>query len=418
MNDNEYWKWEEAQTRGLVKSLPSNFKQFTLQQVRDYLQLLSSEDKVAWAHFIGKNPILRRVIYYVFSPAEEIGLRLKMLAKNDIDVDFDMKYICFVQTLPEINQHESLRIYLRNLSEKFLRVMTVDIQKKTGVVGSFEELRQNCLRIEKTDHGRKTIMDHSPWTKYELIKTPGKKIMTIYALDESDMASRFNVDPFLIGWIQAFDNPDIRDEAYTDRLEIRIVDTCGNLVKPPKKYFNPFFFSLRERYAPLLKQAFKIFQSPGIIEYEDIEYCFFMVLKESPGYINPKSLYWKIRDLVKQRNKTQKKVLEEEPIDDDDTNIKEQVGDLGIRKPVQQNFDKDNTNFPEEESLDDEYEPSSQRRLEDTSTSDPLQILLDSEIIDTAKRNGRFWNLITSDKPKTETERQHIHRFREKLKKF
>ena len=96
VNDNEYLEWEETQTREMVKSLPPHFKEFTLQQVRDYLQLLSPEDKVAWAHFIGKDPILRRVIYYVFSPAEETKGRFEMiLTMSENNFVRDMEYVYF-----------------------------------------------------------------------------------------------------------------------------------------------------------------------------------------------------------------------------------------------------------------------------------------------------------------------------------
>ena len=175
-DDNEYWEKQERQTRELRESLPEDFKAYTAKKVLDYLDSLSPEDKNIWVDRIGNDPILQRVIYYVDSPPEEIDIRQRMLSKGDIDVEFDIKYVCFVQGQPEINRQEFLNTYLRKLSEIFTRVLTADIQKKTGNNDSIEVLRENCLKIEKTDGGRKTILDHSPFTRYELLKTPKKKL--------------------------------------------------------------------------------------------------------------------------------------------------------------------------------------------------------------------------------------------------
>ena len=368
-DDNEYWEKQERQTRELRESLPEDFKAYTAKKVLDYLDSLSPEDKNIWVDRIGNDPILQRVIYYVDSPPEEIDIRQRMLSKGDIDVEFDIKYVCFVQGQPEINRQEFLNTYLRKLSEKFTRVLTADIQKKTGNNDSIEVLRENCLKIEKTDGGRKTILDHSPFTRYELLKTPKKKIMTICALDDSDIGSRFNVDPFLIGWMQAFDQPDVRDEAYSDKLKMEIVDQHGVLIDPPKGFTNPFFFSLRERYEPLLKKEYHRWRSTGVIEYADIESCFFIVLKKSLGFVNPKSLYWKIRDLYRERIENPKV---------------ERQGDLIDGYP---------------------------------SDSDTLQSFLNQEVIGEALANKRFMGLILSDKAKTGAERKYIQRVKNKLKK-
>jgi hypothetical protein len=96
VNDNEYWEWEESQTRELVKVLPSAFKESALQQVRVYLESLSPEDKTAWGNVIGKNPILRRVIYYVFSqPNDNMGRFEMVLKMGEANFIRDMEYIYF-----------------------------------------------------------------------------------------------------------------------------------------------------------------------------------------------------------------------------------------------------------------------------------------------------------------------------------
>ena len=166
-DDNEYWAQQERQTRELRESLPEDLKAHTAKQITDYLNSLSPENKNIWVDRIGNDPILQRIIYYVSSPPEEIDLRFQMITKNDIDIEFNIKYACFVQTLPE-NRNEVLRIYLRKLSETFLRVFTADCQKKVGLTGTIAELRDNCLRIEQAAGGRKTIIDHSPWMKNEV----------------------------------------------------------------------------------------------------------------------------------------------------------------------------------------------------------------------------------------------------------
>jgi len=316
IDDNKYWAQQEQQTCELVKSLPPLFKKSVLQNVRAYLESLSPEDKSAWGNFIGKNPILRRVIYYVFSAVEDTTNRFQMVLNMGGEKFIrDIEYIYFSLEQPEIQENDTLCLFLKQMKESWLRIMIADTFKIEGSKEDIIELRSKAIVREEG----KLILN-LPGSRMEI--TRDRQNVYVYE-DRSDTAHFFTVDDLLVRQFQEYNETTLRWEVLNDPLQVYVYDRSGNLLKPPPGYHNPFFFSLRKRYDKLIKWEQKKWYSS--LEKDEIEDAFeqFVLTTESgnPRYIK-RGMVWKLMDISKRNKRKVRLVVYDETMTDPETETK------------------------------------------------------------------------------------------------
>jgi ribosomal protein L37AE/L43A len=190
---------------------------------------LTKERQDRWDRFIASDPILQRVIYYTYSPADAIELRYdEMRSATDINLANDGCYIDFALNDSGFPNDALLRDFLEKMKFDMDRVSAADNWKREGAKESIEELRRTCFYGKTWEDGdgckiTKVIIDQSFSDGYrdELIakRHPDGTITEEYhthilSKDEPD-TSRF-IDETLIRWMKLFeDDEDLRESAYS-----------------------------------------------------------------------------------------------------------------------------------------------------------------------------------------------------------
>jgi len=188
------------------------------------------------------------VIYYTYSPLEEIDMRCKMLATTDIIRD--VGYIYYVLGYPKLQDSPLLKSFLEKLKKDFSRVLNADMRKLAGAEGSIAELRANSYHVEVDKDGKPTkiIIDQSPWYRIEhYIK---QKEGHYYVLDDSpdSISALSSPDEHLIEWYQWFeDEKGLQDNAYSGKTKIYIHDKDGKLIEKYPFALGPKYTPLREK---------------------------------------------------------------------------------------------------------------------------------------------------------------------------
>lgn len=307
MNDKEYWEKQERQTKELRESLPENFKAYTAKQIADYLNSLSPEDKDVWVDRIGNDPILQRVIYYVFSPLEEAVGRFRMILRqieNQLQVSTsffsDMEYIYFALEQPEISDNKTLRSFLTKMADEWLRILQADVIKLEGSKEDIGKLRGNAFIRDKNG---KLIID-SLRSRFEISRNQ----IDVHVLDErtggDDTSHFFAVDDLLVRQLQEYNETPLRWEVFDDPMKVYIYDRSGNLLKPPKGYRNPFFFSLSKRYDELIQSKQREWYNR--LEEDDVTDAFeqsvLTTRSGNPQYIKQR-FKWKLLEISKKKER-------------------------------------------------------------------------------------------------------------------
>src|SRR3989339_716286 len=106
MDDQEYWDIEFKTTGDFLNHCPSDVRAHAIFQI---------------------------VIYYTYSPLEEIDMRCKMLATTDIIRD--VGYIYYVLGYPKLQDSPLLKSFLEKLKKDFSRVLNADMRKLAGAEG-------------------------------------------------------------------------------------------------------------------------------------------------------------------------------------------------------------------------------------------------------------------------------------------
>lgn len=429
INDNEYWEQEEKQTVALVKSLPSNYKELTLQQVRAFLVTLSPESKAVWGNVIGKNPILRRVIYYVFSPAESTKIRFQIILTMGGD-NFvrDMEYIYFALEQPEIRDNVTLGSFLMRMKEDWLRILIADTMKLEGSEQDIIELRTNAIVRE----GGKLIIN-LPDSQMEITRN---KINVYLLKDRSDTAQFFTIDDILIRQIQEYQFSELRNETFTDCFKVFVYNLNGQLIPPPEGYINPFEFSLLERYQGMIIKEGKrhsdfvfgdTIESEGIPgeknkELESIFYEAVMSTKSGkPSYIK-QVFKGKVNDVYDQRSME----LEEKETKEIDGKIIRTF--KRKRRPFQEreNSIDDMMSEHTKDAENDDRTPTLLSKMQPTAElpKTPFDIITTKEeekkkknILKCMRQDDRLTKILKLETPLSKKDQKYVERKRDALKK-
>ena len=287
MTDEEYWELEHTFTNNFLNLCPPESKKYAKELVNFFLNShpqfsFKENDLNLFNRLIGSHPVLKRIIYYTYSPVEKIDVRMRMLAGwNGMDIgmpsifqqhiDFvqDCSYIYFVLSDCEIQKSPILKAFLEKMHDNASRVMAADIRKEAGAEGTIEELRLNSLRCEKTKDVKtgieveKYIIDHSPFYRNEIViknspNNTSKIESHIYVMEKGSADDVFeNTDIYLIDWMQWFkDAPQLQEVAFSGEIEVFIFDKKGKKIVPTntKAHRNPFSFALEPKWRNLRKR--------------------------------------------------------------------------------------------------------------------------------------------------------------------
>ncbi|MEE9913197.1 MAG: hypothetical protein K4571_15905 [Deltaproteobacteria bacterium] len=427
IDDKEYWKQQEQQTQELIKFLPSKFKEYAAQQIKDYLKTLSPEDKVVWSNVIGKNPILRRVIYYVFSPPEETIIRFAMTyvrQGNEFEIResfiTDMEHIYSVLEQPDIRDYGNLQSFLKTMIDDLLRTLAADTFKLKGHGEDISELRSKVIVREA---GKLTLS--LPGSR--MVITRNRMNVHVYE-DNPDMASFFKVDDILIRQIQEYQMSELRNETFTDNFMVYVYNGDGELIDPPKGYNNPFKFSLLERYQGMIRKEGKLhnnFVLGGTIasngiggeKYKELESIFFEAVVETksghPSYIK-KVFKGKVNDIYDQRSMVLKELVTEE-IDGKLISTSK-----AKRRPFQEREDSIEDMLSENLEADDGTPALLSEVLQET----PIDILVAEEretlrkfILELIQKDERLVRILSLKTPRSKKDQKYVERKSTEFKK-
>lgn len=414
MNDNEYWEQEEALTKELVKSLPSSFKESALEQIRAYLELLSPEDKTAWGNYIGGDPILRRMIYYVFSTEKDTEGRFEMiLTIGGGNFIRDMEYVYFALEQPEIRKNDALRLFLSQMKDNWLRILIADTIRLEGSKVDIKDLRSKAVVKE----GSKVIF-HLSRCRMEITRSR----IDVYVLDSrttrKELAHFFTIDDILIRQIQEYQFSELRNETFTDNFKVYVYNRSGTLITPPEGYRNPFEFSLLERYLPMIRKEGTrhsdfvfgdTITSEGIPgeknkELESIFYETVSTIKSGhPSYIK-KAFKGKVNDIYDQRSSV---------ID-------------GERKPIQEREDsiEDMLSEGSEDHEGHISHPLSKITPTENLPKNPLDLIIECEesrekedILERIRNDERLVAILDLKAPRSKKDQKYVERKTSELKK-
>jgi hypothetical protein len=275
MDDIEYWNNEFETTKNFLGLCSPEVDHHVRTQLSIYLNNHPSfsptiEKQRLWDQFIMSNPILQRVIYYTYSPAEAIEIRNNMLRAPNIDLAKDGWYIDFALNDPDFPDDALLRDFLDKMKFDMDRVTAADNWKREGAKESIEELRPRVFYGEtrEDDDGckiTKVVIDQAHAYKDEIIakRHPDGTITEEYhtymlGTDKPD-TSRF-VDETLIRWMQSFEYvEDLRESAYSGDDYVYVHNSAGKVIEKIPFGLEPKYRPLREkihREYPLEREAY------------------------------------------------------------------------------------------------------------------------------------------------------------------
>ena len=178
MDDQEYWDIECKFTETFLELCSQRSRKHTQWTVQTYLNThphfeFTEKDRNAFNKFVGAHPVLKRLIYYTYSPIEETDMRLRMIEawrgdrSDSIPIqqytsfEQDKNHIYIVMSEPEIQSCPLLKEFLLMLCDNSSRVMMSDIQKSTGTKCLAENLRYNIPQSKEQSFQKGSIEQFS-----------------------------------------------------------------------------------------------------------------------------------------------------------------------------------------------------------------------------------------------------------------
>jgi hypothetical protein len=304
MNDTEYWNNEFEKTKRFLELCSPEVHDYVTRQVGLYIKAHptsppTKERQDRWDRFIASNPILQRVIYYTYSPAEAIDLRNNMLLATDVDLGDDGWYIDFALRDPDFPNDALLRDFLEKMKFDMDRVTSADNWKREGAKESIEELRNRAARKEiyEDEKGYKITRVHyqSPTYRDEIItkRHPDGTITEEYHThnlgpDEPD-TSGF-IDETLMRWMKLFEDvDDLRESAFYSDDHVYVHDSSGKVV-------NKIPLGMADKYKPLIKATPRLEADDDSIRdkmrlHWDLEQIFRKAIMSWDGKIPPPAYF-------------------------------------------------------------------------------------------------------------------------------
>ena len=342
MEDKEFWEEQIKTTEEFLTLCPQKIKSQVVSQVNQTLRSfypdlkLPQKDKNYFETLIISNPILQRVIFYTYTPPEEIKIRKNMILVWESGLEkptlisqnfswgfnYDTGYIDFVLTYPEWKEVPLLKSFLIRLRNSASRVMNADVRKLAGAQGSIEELRENACREVVENGVTKLIVDQSPWYRIEQYIQRNEIHYYVLVDDPKAIEDIFETpDESLILLMQwAEDEKSLQESAYSGKTKVFVHNKAGQLVK---RKGNPFPFALGPKYKPLRENIHGKYRLDRDVDWKtvipgekvsisldpndrrwDLEQIFRKAIMEWDGRIPPpayfkKALEWGFKNLEK-----------------------------------------------------------------------------------------------------------------------
>lgn len=252
-NDSEEnaHRFIEAQyeiTQEFIKTCPGDIFSWTIQR------MMTRFDASSWERFenqVLSDPVIFRIAFIVDTPPEEFDLRTKLSQLSPPIRDH--RYLCLFAKQQRENGWEP---YLLDLARDFLFVLRVDQQKLMGRPETIIELRKTSEKVSEDRDGTLRI-ETDLWPRAKaitLIKDSAIEIH-VYQLKEEGIYPFSNLaDEMMIGWIQSFEDRQLRDTAYISgeggpTILYFVYNPDGKLTKG-----SPFPYGLRNKYWPLIRK--------------------------------------------------------------------------------------------------------------------------------------------------------------------